>query len=219
MNAPMPRDIGGGCLLPFVSATHPHPGDQQAARTAPTAAQRLLAVLAEGGESSRVRDGAWGWARHVQESLEAGSLDRERALVSFDLLCATWSLADRLGRAWRALEVGNTAQAMALASLARQRVDELEHAPCTGGPLVERLRARIQALWQLADGFDEAAFLRDCDDQDGARERAAAVVRQASQLAERGALTDEELLLAEDLADRWGATSRWLSEAGGCWVS
>jgi hypothetical protein len=211
MHAPLARDIAGSCLLPFARQDHPRAGGEDAAQAAPSAAGRLLVVLADGGHYGRARDAAWAWSQQTRACLVAGTLEHDRALAGFDALCTIWSLADRMHRAWRALEAGDASAAMRLASLARERVEELGDPAETNGRLAERLQARIQALWQIADGLDEADFLAGGRDHEAARDRACATVRQAASHHEAGAISEDELMLVEDLADQRGAQTRWVS--------
>ncbi len=214
MHEPLSCDIGGTCLLPHaVGAGLPGSDD------GPRAAWWLLGALSQGAHHGQVRDAAWAQARKVQARFAAGCLERGEALEGFDAICATWSLADRLGRAWRALERADTSNALQLAGLARERLGELEAMSSANLVVIEQLYTRVHALWQLADGLEEASFLRQNGDVVGARDRASALVRHAVSLQEMDLLTEDEALLVEDLGERWGATTRWLADEGGRWVS
>jgi hypothetical protein len=205
------RTLPGTCSLPV----RPDPtlaGVDPGAR-----AERLLVALAEGAEPSEVRGQAWLAAEALRSRGKDARPERATTLRGFDLLGAIWAACDRLDRGWRWLDMGAPSEAMRAAAAASERVDELEALAPGGAGQTAQLRGRVQALWHLADGLDEVAFLGDSGDREGARDRARQVLRQVEQLAQRGLLTLDEQDIVHAAASRWGARPQ--DTAGGSWAS
>lgn len=179
----------------------------------PAAVAGLCRGLAKSESFRVVRGRAWLLASQIHGGLSATAMDRDAALSRLDAIAACWRYAEQLERGWAALHARDWAQAMERAGRATAIATELEEEHRQGRSLCERLRARARALWHLADGFDEVAFLKDCDDADGARQRAAALAAQAEQLSSAGLLGEDEHEDLEDLLGHWRLAPTWRAGA------
>ncbi len=169
------------------------------------AVERLLTALADGIRARLVREGAWTLAENVRRATASGRLDRAASLRCYDLVGETWSACDRMDRTWGHFDRGEWGEALTTAAGASANIDALEaDLPASAGT-IERLRAYCQALWQLADGLEEALYLSQQGDHRAARARATAVLRLGERLVEDGLLSYDELLCIEDQAARFGA--------------
>ena len=207
------RCISGTCVLPAATLAPSRASEADLAQNT----EGLLSDLGGGADFRAVRDRAWSVAEAVRNAETSGQLPRARALVLYDLVSACWTAADRMAAAWHWLEMGEPAESLQAASSVVQRVDELEALLGAATPPTDRLRGRIQALLQLADGLDEAAFLGDCGDPGAARERANRALGRLAELLDLGRLNPDEQDVAEAAAARWGARSR--DPAGRNWAS
>jgi hypothetical protein len=172
------------------------------------ATERLLMSLAEGHDQRQVRSALWAMAEGVRVAERRGSIARPEALACYDLLGSAWSLCDQLARAWSLLERAEAARAMDTVSRAGPHIDDLMLVLPGSAGLLERIRARVRGLWHLAEALDEASFLADSGDWAGAKDRAEQLLDQGASLQRQGNLSEDEALLVEDQAARFGARPR-----------